>query len=314
MNQWNNKFVFEDMKSSETFFDNVFAIIALICIIVSTIDWLLGSKWQKKSRDKFEDYWLKLADLSLDLYAKEALSKGFDLINTLALKLRRILIKVHKGWKSTFLIFVLPSLLWWTIIFVMNDTSFARNLGAFGGRSNLIIQIILIVTLCYLSIGGVIYFVLLPFCLILLITTHITLALLKLMMFIKSFIAVLIISIIDLLISYLIFLPFAKDIGIGWGGVNKDFPSYDLFAIYSYDRESGIMAMIIFIISFLPTGIHLFVALFYSIIRILDKTAKPLAQLIILRISESKDGALTQLTIGIGVLIKTAQEVVKLMI
>lgn len=296
----------------ESFFDDVFAIIALVCTVISTIDWLLGPKWQEKSRSNFENYWLRLSDLKFDLFATEVLLRGYYLINTLAIKSRMIFIRIHRGKKSLFLLFVIPSLVWWSLIFSLNNTSFAYDLGAFLANKHWTVQIIIGSILAYLSIGGILYFIWLPLHLILLLTTHITLGLLALMRMTKLFFVVIIISLLDFLISYLIYLPSAIDFGVGWGRVNTYFPNTDFQTILKHDQEAGIIIVLIFIISFLPTGIHLCTTLFYVVLRVADKTAKPLAQLIILRISESKQGALTQITIGIGVLIKTTQEILKI--
>ena len=76
-----------------------------MCTVISTIDWLLGSKWQKTSRLKFEDYWVILVDSNINRFTEEILEKGHYLIDILAFKLRNGFVRTHKGKRSLFILF-----------------------------------------------------------------------------------------------------------------------------------------------------------------------------------------------------------------
>ena len=206
----------------------------------------------------------------------------------------------------------MPGLLWLTVALYIShfgNNQFAHELGAFLARRNIFNQFIMIFVLCYLSAGGISYlFLLLPSWLLLTLTTHITLGLLKLMSLVKSIPLVILLTSIDVLLAYFIYLPNAIGMGIGFSGNYSDNTAYDIFTLLKNDSSGGIMAIVVFVISFLPTGIHITITLLYLLARLLDKIIKPFVELIILRIAESKNGVLTQIAIGIGVLIKTMQE------
>ena len=73
------------------------------------------------------------------------------------------------------------------------------------------------------------------------------------------------------------------------------------------------LGTMIFGLAFLPTGIHLGVSFFFLLNKTFDRFFQPGLQLLILRITETKRGVLSQLAIGAAVIAKAIQETMKLL-
>ena len=290
------------MESASTFFDNFLVITALICSVIAIIDWLLGPEWQKQSRDALEDWWIRLSELNYQEVLNEAVDLGNRVLSDLWRKTWGAYAKVfnHKAiillWPAMF------SLAAGSIYGFIHDDMQAGGAWIVEITCDVITNhVVCLTVVAYLLVGWILllpaYFFGLTF--------FSSLAITRLLMWWMTRRRHVLLAILLVMLDVYI----AKHIYSFAEGASKGMSDSTTLGGTMLSETTF---LVVFLIAFIPTSIHLAVSTYFLLGKTFDGVVRPLSMLLLLRITETKRGVLTQIAIGLGVIAKLVQEAIKL--
>ncbi|MEE9364548.1 MAG: hypothetical protein V3U92_18255 [Cellulophaga sp.] len=295
-------------------FDDTFSYILITCSCLYIIEWLIGSKWQEKAKDQLELWWINLEDLSFSETILIPIKIGKNVLDGLYKKTKILLFTFYVKY---FIIFTLPTLVMIGLLLYSNyygiDTDnivsnkFFLKLKELNHDTEGFVLIILGFMFWAISVPLLIVSALtLMFSYIVFLSIpslYITIKLLNVALKKPSIIIVLLTIIIDIYLAYCLF-DFSESAALRL----VDDPTHNNSVFFKWFYTTYIFAA-----SYIATFIHLIISSSFFILFFLDKCAKNIFSIILLRLSESEKGVLTQIGIIFGLLVKSGKELIKLL-
>jgi hypothetical protein len=294
-------------------FDDTFSYILIICSCLYIIEWFIGPKWQEKAKDNLELWWIGLEDLSFSETILIPISIGKNVLDSLYKETK---IALFTFYIKYFFIFTLPALVATGLVFYANhydidiDNIISNNFYLKLRELNYhteefiytaleyvfwTISVVLLITIGLALLFSYIFFMFVP-------SLYITIKLLDIALKKPSILIALITIIIDIYAAYYLF-NFSESVALDI----LEHPFYNNSTYFKWFFTTYIFAA-----SYIATCIHLIVSSAFFILFFLDKFAKNIFSIILLRLSESEKGVLTQIGIIFGLFVKSGKELIKL--
>jgi hypothetical protein len=298
------------------FFDKTLSILLIACSTVYLVEWILGPIWIDKSKDKLILWWMNFDDFSLSKIVPTPIFFGKYVLN----KLFNISIEIYYLLYIKYYYISIPSQVFMVLFIIKNECLVFFIRYEFTDyiidtvkviENNSIVIIFMLFVLLVLTICSIILFLVLFIGVLIYIITvsngifflsvFLTINIIRLSLITPLAIVTFFFMFLDVVISELCFNIAQHIVQSAIGELN----------IYGFIRWAFLT--FIFFLIYTPTLVHLLISITFFILLFIDKFAQPVMTMLLLRLSESEKGILTQIGLLIGFMVAAGKEVVKLL-